>query len=183
VEACHRRLGVMLCPPSVLAATTADICPLTCTVTAERVSLPVLCAGFVAVFVIAGPTGDVTAVFATHIFLSFHTVVRGDVPVIARARQAATNVRSTLHTTSEVAAATVAGTPDSLTSARLMCSTPPRPTPSGRHCEYTQARSACDKGYFRAYVSAGGSDRQVQHAGAGRYREVQRCVRCGRALG
>jgi hypothetical protein len=29
-------MDVMLCSPSVLAATTADICPLTCTVTAER---------------------------------------------------------------------------------------------------------------------------------------------------
>jgi hypothetical protein len=28
-------------------------------------------------------------------------------------------------------------------------------------------------------VSAGGRDRQVQHAGAGRYREVQRCCGCG----
>ena len=28
-------------------------------------------------------------------------------------------------------------------------------------------------------VSAGGRTRQVQHAGGGRYREVQRCVRCG----
>ena len=29
-------MDVMLCPPTVVAATTADICPITCTVTTER---------------------------------------------------------------------------------------------------------------------------------------------------
>ncbi len=52
-------MDVTLCPPSVLAAKTADICPSIdvhghSRAAAYDVSLPVLCAGFVAVFVIAG---------------------------------------------------------------------------------------------------------------------------------
>jgi hypothetical protein len=45
----------------------------------------------VAVFVIAGDRRCDCCV-CIHIFLSFHTAVRGDVPVIARPRQAAANL-------------------------------------------------------------------------------------------
>ena len=60
---------------------------------------------------------------------------------------------------------------------RLVCrhnagTTPhPRDVTSGRHCEYTQAWSACNKGYFRAYLPAAAIAKYSMRAQDG----IERC--------
>ena len=47
----------------------------------------------------------------------------------------------------------------------------PRDVVSGRYCEYTQAWSACNKGYFRAYLPAAAIAKYSMRAQDG----IERC--------